>query len=170
MKFFDSLFLWLFVIFFFLPYYSYGQDTNLVCDLTDCPTVPISLNDWMQAGEPDFGDWNVINDGQTVTQNVNGQPTFFVSNQDFFNTSILGSFKITKRSNDRSGDFVGFVFGFKSAELMPGEYDFLVFDWKESQQSTSAGGLGREGATLYRVKGMFEDEADLAPIFWGKHL
>ncbi len=98
--------------------------------------LAINLQNWTASPG---GNWNVSNDGYSVLQTINGQPTYFVSDTDYFNRLIEGTFTVKTTSDD---DFIGFVFGFNGSE------DYLLFDWKQNNQTS-----GLEGFTLSRITG-----------------
>lgn len=79
------------------------------------------------------------NDGYSVLQTINGQPTYFVSDTDYFNRLIEGTLTVKTTGDD---DYIGFVFGFNGSD------DYLLFDWKQNNQSS-----GLEGFTLSRITG-----------------
>ena len=127
--------------------------------------VPVDLRTWIQEGRIGNGTWNVAADGSNVLQTVNGNPTFFVSPNAFINTTIDGKFKVETSSDD---DFIGFVFGFQKPTASNGDdetdFDFLLFDWKQTSQS-SGGCTAQRGLNLVRVDGTFTT-ADYNPGFW----
>jgi len=103
--------------------------------------TPIDLNTWSQEGPGGNGNWTVQGGGDSVFQSINGNPTMFVSPNQLFNTNIVGSFGVETGGDN---DYIGFVFGFGASDTDP----FLLFDWKQGQQSGSAPGF-----TLSRVTG-----------------
>ncbi len=122
-------------------------------------TVPIDLNAWEQRGPAGNGNWNVAPDGSSVLQTVNGNPTFFVSDSDQINTTLRGKIEVESTGDD---DFVGFVFGFKSPLNTGTDMDFLLFDWKQLNQSGATEGFG-----LARVNGNVPN-AVADPVFWDR--
>jgi len=107
--------------------------------------VPVDLNTWSKKGPAGNGNWVVAVDGSNVLQTINGNPTFFVSPNAFFNTTVNGSFGVETNSDD---DFIGFVFGYQTPQSTGTDFDFLLFDWKQTNQSGSTAGF-----TLSRVLG-----------------
>ncbi|WP_445425667.1 MULTISPECIES: hypothetical protein [unclassified Alishewanella] len=101
----------------------------------------IDLNSWSQEGNASNGNWVVAADGKTVLQTINGNPTFFVSNDSFINNVFTGSFGVETTSDD---DFIGFVFGYTGLD------DFYLFDWKQSAQF-AGGGNAEKGFTLSKI-------------------
>lgn len=121
--------------------------------------APIDLTTWTREGNPVNGTWNVATDGASVLQTRNGEPTFFVSPDNYINTTFNGKFKVNTTSDD---DFIGFVFGYKSPLTSESDgvndFDFFLFDWKQSDQSSAY-----EGFALSRVNGTI---TDYNPGFW----
>ncbi|MDJ1174074.1 hypothetical protein [Roseofilum capinflatum] len=122
---------------------------------------PIDLTTWKQEGLPGSGTWVVSADGSSVLQTINGNPTFFVSPEEFINTTVTGKFRVEDTIDN---DFIGFVFGYQSpiaAKDDPvNDFKFLLFDW------TKLGSIrehGHEGFALTEVKGTF---LDYASGFW----
>ena len=117
-------------------------------------TKPIDLRNWRQEGNPTSGNWVVASDGNSVLQTINGYPTFFVSPEEFINTTITGTLRVEETVDN---DWIGFVFGYQSpiadkTEPVNG-WKFMVFDW------TKSGSMGKErpyeGATLRDIDGSF---------------
>ncbi len=117
--------------------------------------VNLGLDQWRQEGKPNGGNWTVAEDGLSVFQRINGRPTFFVSPDDYLNTTLRGRFRVAARGDD---DYIGLVFGYQSPLAANGDaeddYEFILFDWKKRAQSTA-----QQGFTLSRIRG---SEAD----FW----
>lgn len=129
--------------------------------------VPVDLRSWTERGNAGNGTWTVAADGSSVLQSINGNPTFFVSPTNLFNTTIRGRITVTDGSDD---DFVGFVFGFSAptGNAASGEdaHNYVLFDWKANDQS-SGGFLAREGFALSRANGTIAP-ADYVRYFWGR--
>lgn len=124
--------------------------------------APIDLRAWRRQGPPANGNWSVAADGLSVVQSINGDPTFFISPNNFIDTVVRGRFRVETTADD---DYVGFVIGYTSPIAESGHevntYNMLLFDWKQTDQP-SFGGIGREGFALSRVSGRFTDYAP----FW----
>jgi RHS repeat-associated protein len=129
---------------------------------------PLDLRTWQQEGVLANGQWTVAADGQSVLQGINKDPTFFVSPENFINTTIRGTFRVEDPGADVPGDFIGFVLGYQSPLRGQNDnsnnFDFLLFSWKEGDQ-TDQGYLGAEGFSLSRVKGVINN---YPPNFWGQ--
>ena len=110
----------------------------------------VDLNTWSQKGTSSNGNWTVENGGDSVYQSVNGSPTYYVSPNDFFNTTIEGSFL---QDQARSGgfnddDFMGFVFGWNEPGDNTTDASFYLLDWKQGNQNGTEAGF-----RLSRVNG-----------------
>ena len=115
-----------------------AEDTcNIICG------EDIDLNTWSIGGDATNGRWDVSPDGKSVTQNINGRPTFFISPEDFINVELTGSFTV---NDDWDNDFAGFVFGYQAPLTDMVTQKYYLFDWKKENQ-----GNGVEGFTLNEV-------------------
>ena len=110
----------------------------MFCMVSVASANPIDLNPWSQAGEPGNGNWTVSSDGSYVTQSINGNPTYFVSDTNYINTEFKGKFQVMGNSWD--DDFIGFVFGYNGLD------NYLLLDWKQGAQSSAP-----EGLTLSKI-------------------
>ena len=68
----------------------------------------------------------------SVTQTTNSKPTIFLSDTEFVDTTIDGTFIVDSNNDD---DLIGFIFGYKDK----GHY--YLFDWKEKDQDEAKGGM-----------------------------
>ncbi|MEZ4458404.1 MAG: VWD domain-containing protein [bacterium] len=113
---------------------------------------PIFLDGWTQQGVVDNGTWEVDASGRKVIQTSNGDPTFFVSPNDFIDTTIRGRFS----NNDSDDDYIGFVIGYQGPFAEdgddPNDYKTLLFQWKKGDQSPALAGF-----TLARLNGLQTD-------------
>jgi len=103
---------------------------------TSAMAAPIDLSTWTATSG---GTWNVQGGGTSVLQTTNGQPTFFLSDIEYIDKEFNGTFGVETTSDD---DYIGFVFGYDSST------DFLLFDWKQGDQSGAS-----EGFTLSQISG-----------------
>ena len=117
---------------------------------------PIFLDGWAQQGRPANGEWMVDESGRSVTQTINGEPTFFVSPQNMIDKTIRGQFS----TSDFDDDYLGFVIGYEGPLESGSEDDFktLLFQWKGRTQDGANAGF-----TLARVDGII---TDFDPGFW----
>ncbi|MET0645080.1 MAG: RHS repeat-associated core domain-containing protein [Pyrinomonadaceae bacterium] len=65
-----------------------------------------------------------------VTQTVNADPSFFLSDFNLSNAQMEGTWRVNTTTDD---DFVGFVFGYQNAG------HFYLFDWKQGSQNDPLG-------------------------------
>jgi len=121
--------------------------------------APIDLSNWEQWGDSKAGNWVVSSDHTSVTQTINGDPTYFVSDQNYLNTTFKGSFGVNTSNDD---DFIGFIFGATLGAT--DKAHFYLFDWKQDTQKWN-GKDGHEGFTL----SVIDDTADdgINADFWG---
>ncbi|MFC2110850.1 HYR domain-containing protein, partial [Bacteroidota bacterium] len=143
------------------PNGNFNTATATVDVTVSCATTT-NLNTWSQQGDPASGTWSVAPDGSSVFQSINGNPTFFVSPNNFINGTIEGSFGVETTGDD---DFIGFVFGYNGPYGATGtNYDFLLFDWKQGSQNWC--GNAYAGFTLSRVTGTYANGAAAACDLW----
>lgn len=122
--------------------------------------IDFDLSTWTQEGVLDWGEWEVSADGLTVRQTVNHSPTFYVSPEEFDTATIEGVFEVERPGDD---DYIGFVMGYQAPRApRQVDYDFLVFNWKQSEQ-TFEGCTAQEGASLLRLQGTDDPDADYTP-------
>ncbi len=127
--------------------------------------TPIILTEWTVEADPDRGIWTVAPDGQSVTQGRNGQPTFFVSPNDYFDVEIRGTWQVTLAGDD---DFIGFVFGYETPLSANGDseddYRTYVLAWKGAEQDFG-GFHAEEGLTLGYLHGTIPVPS-IVEVFW----
>jgi len=100
--------------------------------------APVDLRTWSQKGATGAGNWTVAADGSNVFQSINGAPTFFISPNDFLNTTVEGSFGVETGSDN---DFMGFVFAYHAPMGTGNDIDCILFDWKQGTQSNAPAGF-----------------------------
>ncbi len=105
--------------------------------------APIDLSGWTALGD---GNWIVSADSTEVTQTKNGNPTYFLSDNNYLNHKFAGTFHVAQSWDN---DFLGFVFGWEDSE------HYYLFDWKKEKQFWSSSGEGEaeEGFTLAHISG-----------------
>ena len=134
----------------------------------------IDFNTWIPTANPANGNWvpsNIVNGkALTVTQNINGEPTFFVSPDTFINVEITGKIEVNTTADD---DWVGFVFGYKGPPdtVNTDTCQFFLFDWKQASQNNFYNGNqpdAREGFSLCEVNGVFDWNSNISfsPYFF----
>ncbi len=118
--------------------------------------MPIDYSDWTQTGTPSAGEWEITPDGRGVRQLTNGDPTFFVSSENYLNVQINGTMRVNAAGGD--DDLIGFVFAYQDT-ASPTEIDAYVLAWKSFSQGPSP-----EGLRLLRVSGDYGSQIE--PVFW----
>lgn len=126
--------------------------------------APIDLNAWTAESYPAVsgfgaGVWTVAGDSGSVTQSVNGQPTFFYSDFTAFGTKTTGTIRVSSTGGD--DDYIGFALGFNPGDSLNGSASYLLIDWKRGTQnynfgspSASPGGNALAGLAVSRVTGI----------------
>ncbi len=138
---------------------------------TIASAASINLNNWTAesaSGISDFPDRNWIVSsplGESVTQTVNGQPTFFYSDFDAFNAKVSGKIRVS----DTDNDFIGFALGFNPGDTTNTTADYLLVDWRRGDQfynfgfpSNTPGSTAKNGLAVSRIIGF-----PTADEFWG---
>lgn len=98
----------------------------------------VDLNTWSQKGASGAGNWSVQGGGDSVFQSINGAPTYFVSPNDFFNTTVEGRFRVETTGDD---DYIGFVFGWNEPGNNSTDASFNLLNWKQGNQNSSEAGF-----------------------------
>lgn len=86
--------------------------------------------------------WKVSNDGTSVTQAVNADPSIFLSNQ-VLRGRIEGRWLVNDGAEDN--DWIGFVFGYQD----PGHT--YIFDWRSGKQFGA-----KQGMSIKRLQAAYE--------------
>lgn len=110
----------------------------------------VDLSTWSAEGQ---GTWTLQGSNDTVKQTVNGEPTVFFNGLNSQGTSLSGEITVETTSDD---DFIGFVLGYNAGDLTNSSADYLLIDWKQSDQSFF-GGTALEGLAVSRVTGELND-------------
>lgn len=111
---------------------------------TPAHAAAVDLSTWTKEGNG--GTWTVAADKNSVTQSVNGSPTIFYSDYLAFGNQLSGTIRVNTTSDD---DFIGFVVGFDPGELLGASTDFLLIDWKQTDQNSA--GFANAGLALSHV-------------------
>lgn len=123
----------------------------------------VDLTSWEQQGNLANGNWTVSGStNETVVQSGNLDPTYYVSSSNFINGTVTGTFRVNAATTGQfdDDDFIGFVFGYQGpvSDLgnQPDDYDFYLFDWKQSEQTRDDFNVPNltsfEGFSLSRVQ------------------
>jgi Thrombospondin C-terminal region len=121
---------------------------------------------FMQAGSPEWN-WRVLEDDpRTVIQQRNAFPSLFCSNnlekKALSGKAIQGAVRV---NTDKDNDFFGFAYGYNIGDYNNSDADFLLFDWKQTNQTYSfeCGSVSAEpGLAVSRVQGI-----PVVEEFWG---
>jgi len=108
--------------------------------------------------EESFGasSW-VVQEGTSVVQTINGEPTFFHSPFNAFNSQFGGKIIVETSGDD---DFIGFALGFQPGDTENPDANYLLIDWKQSDQNfnwggnNSPGGNAQAGLAVSRINGI----------------
>ena len=123
--------------------------------------------DWAKKGPSAAGNWTIQNSGSQVTQTINGDPTFYVSTDDYIDVRIMGSIRVNTTNDD---DFVGFVFGYQNPDSPSDEnaQKYFLFDWK---QAVGANVGTHEGFGLIKVDTSLSltTSTDIETLYWQHH-
>ena len=74
--------------------------------------------------------WQKDLPNNSVTQIINADSSFLLSDFNFSNGQMDGTWRVNTNTDD---DFIGFVFGYQNSE------HFYLFDWKKADQSDPLG-------------------------------
>ena len=118
---------------------------------------PVDLNTWtVEEYSAGSGNWVVAGDGESVTQTINGNPTFFVSDFNTQGSEFTGNITVAPSGDN---DYIGFALG-----IQPGDAnnpnlsaDFLLIDWKQGDQTFNFDGTtttAEVGLAVSRVTGV----------------
>jgi hypothetical protein len=152
----NRLFKTQFVLLFTACLMLLGSRTGLAQD-------PVDLSSWADESYPAVsgfgaGVWTVSEDGSSVLQSVNGQPTLFYSDFNAFDSELEGVISPGSGGDD---DYIGFALGFLPGDATNPEADYLLIDWKGGTQgydfgnpSCTPGGTAERGLAISRVTGV----------------
>jgi len=93
--------------------------------------------------------WTLSPDGLTVIQSENADPAVYVSTLPAMGVTITFDLTVTTSSDD---DFIGWVVGYQAGDNSNANADWILFDWKQSDQTL--GGWGGGGAGVYAGRGL----------------
>ncbi|MBI2374802.1 MAG: hypothetical protein HYV07_12470, partial [Deltaproteobacteria bacterium] len=98
------------------------------------PNQPMILSDWTVtqfAGGDPAPSWVVAPSGTSVEQQLNSDPSFFLSDFESVGERIDGTWYVNAGDND----YVGFVFGYQDAA------HFYLMSWKAGTQGAALAGI-----------------------------
>ncbi len=89
--------------------------------------------------------WSVGSDARSATEELNGEPSFFVGDLPGYGTHEL-TLRVVDNGDD---DFVGVAIGFEAGDTTRATAEYLLIDWKRHDQTGA-----RRGLALSRVIGV----------------
>ena len=117
-----------------------------------------SLEDWtVEEYATNAGSWTVAPDGRSVFQSINGNPTFFVADAPLGSAEAGVTLRVETTGDD---DFVGFALGLQPGFTTDPDAEYLLVDWKQTNQGTygcPGDTLGEAGIAVSRVTGIPEN-------------
>ena len=138
--------------------------------LTPQLNLPYNLNSWQAFRYPDPRDhngniavWNTDASGQSVTQTINADPSFFYSDGSFLGEKVI----FTLRTTDSDDDFMGFFFGYSHNPSAPFD-SYYLFTWNNGDKDgvKNATYMPNSSAHLIKVTDMFgASSADAGALF-----
>ncbi len=115
--------------------------------------VPVDLSSWSEEGG---GTWTLQSGNNAVIQSINGDPTIYHNGLDSQGSQLSGEITVQTTGDD---DFIGFVLGYNSGDISSSSTDYLLIDWKQSNQSGFFGGTSLAGLSISRVTDVLDDGA-----------
>lgn len=122
---------------------------------------PVDLSGWSpesmsgSGGFSEPGNWIVAVDGESVTQTVNGAPTFFATDRSTERQRVSVTFEVPATTDD---DFVGLALGFNPGDSTNPDADYILIDWRRYPQDIdwpdSPPVTGAMGLAATRVTGV----------------
>lgn len=84
----------------------------------------------------------------SVFQSQNGDPGVFYSGINSQGLQLSGEIEVQTSIDD---DYIGFVLGYNGGDISSTSADYLLIDWKQSDQGGFFGGTALEGLSISRV-------------------
>ncbi|MBK1709622.1 PEP-CTERM sorting domain-containing protein [Marichromatium gracile] len=113
--------------------------------------TPIDLSGWQAEGP---GKWQ-LGDPGSVTQTRNEAPTVFFSSDPAQGLSLSGQLQVDYAKDN---DVIGFVLGYRAGDLGASDVDYLLIDWRRSDQSRY-GGRAEGGLAISRVTDRLDENS-----------
>lgn len=127
----------------------------------------IDLSAWVERdyeGNGSAGDWRIENNGASVKQYINGDPTYFVSDFDFIDREFVGRIGVETTGDD---DFIGIAFGLDIDPATSKPNSYYLLHWKQGNQSVSGWGFGEAGFKLLKLTNTSSlSEATMSNWLW----
>lgn len=115
----------------------------------------------IHSGSSAAPNWSLSGDGRQVTQSRNSSAGVYMSTLGAVGLDITMELEVQTSIDD---DFFGFVIGYEAGERNDPNANWLLFDWKQADQSISTGGpscMGPRGTALSRITGPLTNDQTL---------
>ncbi|MBX3679354.1 MAG: PEP-CTERM sorting domain-containing protein [Rhodocyclaceae bacterium] len=136
-----------------MKFIKMGLPVALVALSGSASAALVNLSGWTAEGGA--SNWTVAADKNSVFQSVNGSPAVFFSGSNDQGKALSGKIRVETTSDD---DYIGFVLGYNSGEATAAATDFILIDWKQTNQSFY-GCQGLAGLAISRVSAGLPDSA-----------
>jgi choice-of-anchor A domain-containing protein len=94
--------------------------------------------------------WTLSSDRLTVRQTTNSVPAVYMSTLPAVGATLIFDLAVETSSDD---DFIGWVVGFDQGDTTNPQASYMLFDWKQADQSLDSRTLGLAGLAMSRVNG-----------------
>lgn len=121
----------------------------------DARAVPVDLSAWIAEGT---GNWVLQPGNNSVLQTLNAMPTVFHNGVNSQGLQLSGTIQV---NTEFDNDYIGFVLGYQAGDLSSSDPDYLVIDWRQSEQLLG-GCLAQPGLSLTRVTDQIADFGNTA--------
>jgi hypothetical protein len=118
-----------------------------VASMLSTPTVaaPVDLSFWSANGP---GNWTLQPGNNAVSQSLNRAPSVFHNGKNSQGLQLSGEITVQTTGDD---DYIGFVLGYNEGDTNNSASDYLLIDWKQSDQGGFFGGTALSGLAVSRV-------------------
>ncbi|MDC0709127.1 choice-of-anchor A family protein [Stigmatella sp. ncwal1] len=146
-----------------------GDGCSSVCTVENgfvCTDANFSLayHERWPAGSDPAPRWILSPDRLTLRQSVNSGPAVYMTNLPAAGSELVFDLAVETTSDD---DFIGWVVAYDQGDTTNPQAEFMLFDWKQLDQTLSGGKVGRAGLAMSRVKGVVTPSGqDGVDPFW----
>ena len=124
---------------------------SLIIISTYSYAAPVDLSTWAEDGG---GTWTRALDNNSVFQSVNtSSPAVFYNNTNSQGLALSGQITVETGGDN---DFIGFVLGYNAGDAANTSANYLLIDWKQTDQGLSGGIFGTAGLAISEVNGDFD--------------
>jgi len=113
--------------------------------------APVDLSSWTANGS---GNWTLQSGNNAVNQSLNSDPSVFHNGKNSQGLKLSGEITVQTTSDD---DYIGFVLGYNEGNINNSPVDYLLIDWKQSDQGGFFGGTALAGLAISRVTAELDD-------------